>query len=86
MHQWRESFAPSRADHDVRSSYNVVMSRFARGKRHDHRAVLLARDNGGVSLPQARTLGTAARAALARTGAMSVDVVRYWAGGVVTQL
>lgn len=57
-----------------------------RAEGRDATVVALAGDGTGDLREQAQVLADAADAALARTGAISVDVVGYSAGGVVTRL
>ena len=57
-----------------------------RSSGRDAQVVDLPGEGTGDLRDQAKALGTAARAAMARTGAGSVDVVGYSAGGVVTRL
>ncbi|PZS33971.1 MAG: lipase [Pseudonocardiales bacterium] len=57
-----------------------------RSAGRDAQVVALPGDGTGDLREQAKALGTAAKAALARTGAGSVDVVGYSAGGIVTRL
>lgn len=57
-----------------------------RAAGRDAQVVTLPGGGTGDLREQAKVLGTAAKAALARTGAGSVDVIGYSAGGVVTRL
>lgn len=64
----------------------AVLATTLRRKGRDATVVRLPGDSTGDLAAQARVLAGAARAALARTGATSVDVVGYSAGGVVARL
>ena len=57
-----------------------------RAEGRDATIVTLAGDGTGDLRVQAQRLGQAAQAAMDRTGAMSVDVIGYSAGGVVARL
>jgi triacylglycerol lipase len=67
------------------SSLAVLAGRL-RQQGKDAQVVSLPGNAEGDLAAQARVLAEAARAALARTGASSVDVVGYSAGGVVARL
>ncbi len=66
-------------------SLSVLATRLAAAGR-DAQVVPLAGNGTGDLRVQARVLDAAARAALARTGAHSVDVIGYSAGGVIARL
>lgn len=63
-----------------------VLAAALRSDGRDAVVVALAGDGTGDLRAQAEVLAVAAEAALSRTGAESVDVVGYSAGGVVTRL
>ena len=63
-----------------------VLASSLRAQWRDATVVTLAGDGTGDLREEARLLGTAADDVLARTGAESVDVVGYSAGGVVARL
>jgi triacylglycerol esterase/lipase EstA (alpha/beta hydrolase family) len=67
------------------SGLSVLAARL-REQGKDVEIVSLPGNAQGDLAAQARVLGTAAREAIARTGAPSVDVVGYSAGGVVARL
>lgn len=67
------------------SALEVLAGRL-RDAGRDATVVALAGDGTGDLNGQARVLGTAVRAALRRTGASSVDLVGYSAGGIVVRL
>ncbi len=64
----------------------TVLAGRLRQQGKDAEVVSLPGNAAGDLTAQARVLATAARAARARTGATSVDVVGYSAGGVVARL
>ncbi len=63
-----------------------VLAEALRGDGRDTAVVPLAGDGTGDLGTQAEVLAAAAEAAMARTGAGSVDVIGYSAGGVVVRL
>lgn len=67
------------------SSLQVLQAALQKSGR-DATVVELAGDGTGDLREQARVLDTAAHAALGRSGATSVDIVGYSAGGVVARL
>lgn len=68
-----------------RAALEPLANRLRVGGRKVQVVVLPGTGNGDLR-EQAKALGTAAKDALARTGAPSVDVVGYSAGGVVARL
>ncbi len=69
---------------DARGLLTLAAALVSAGR--DAQILLLPGDGTGDLRVQAKALDAAARAALARTGAASVDVVGYSAGGVVARL